>query len=306
MTDNPLAFLDLHLLRYFAVVAEENNLHRAAKRLFMSQPPLSRHIKRLEEILGLTLFVRHTRGLSLTEDGAKVLEVIRPFLKLRDRTFLQLQALAKPLAKVVAVGFTTAFEQGIFTETEKRLRAVYGERLRVSRTSSPKLAYDVRKGKLDAAFVALPLDAPGMTVTPLHYAEPLVAALPTRWPEAMNKSLPLQTVNGKPLFWFQRQSNPAFFDHTKSIFAYMNYAPVFVEEPAEHDVLLARIAAGEGMGLLPASFAAITREGVAFVPVVKAELLQIRLGIVTSPAETALAEKLAQESAIGRTLPFPS
>lgn len=274
-------------------------MHSAAKRLFMSQPPLSRHIKRFEEILGITLFVRHTRGLSLTEDGAKVLEVIRPFLKLQDRTFAQLQALTKPLAKVVAIGFTTAFEQGVFSETEKRLRVVYGERLRVRRTTSPKLAQDVRKGKLDAAFVALPLDAPGLTITPLRYAETLVAALSTHWPEAAKKSLPLQAVNGKPLFWFQRKSNSAFFDHTKSIFAYVGYEPVFVEEPAEYDVLLARIAAGEGMGLLPASFAAITREGVAFVPVMEAELLQIRLGIVTSSAGTALAEELYKNSPWG-------
>ena len=269
-------------------------MRRAADRLFMSQPPLSRHIKRLEEILGLTLFARHTRGLSLTEDGAKVLEVIRPLLQLQDRTCTQLQALTKPLAKVVAIGFTTAFEQGIFSETEKRLQAVYGERLRVRRTTSPKLAQDVRKGKLDAAFVALPLDAPGLTATPLRYAEPLVAALSTHWPEATKKSLPLQAVNGKPLFWFQRKSNAAFFDYIKNIFAYISYAPVFVEEPAEYDVLLARIAAGEGMGLLPASFAAITREGVAFAPVMEAELLQIRLGILTSPDGTALAEELAQ------------
>lgn len=49
-------------------------MSRAAQRLFMSQPPLSRHIRQLEERLGVTLFVRHTRGLTLTEDGQRVLE----------------------------------------------------------------------------------------------------------------------------------------------------------------------------------------------------------------------------------------
>ena len=81
MTNTLLNPSDFHLLHYFAVVAEENNLHRAAERLFMSQPPLSRHIKRLEERLGLTLFIRHTKGLTLTDDGARVLAAIRPLLK---------------------------------------------------------------------------------------------------------------------------------------------------------------------------------------------------------------------------------
>lgn len=69
MTTSPLHSLDIRLLRYFAVVAEENNMSRAAQRLFMSQPPLSRHIRQLEERLGVTLFVRHTRGLTLTDEG---------------------------------------------------------------------------------------------------------------------------------------------------------------------------------------------------------------------------------------------
>lgn len=69
MTTSSLHSLDIRLLRYFSVVAQENNTSRAAQRLFMSQPPLSRHIRLLEERLGMTLFVRHTKGLTLTDEG---------------------------------------------------------------------------------------------------------------------------------------------------------------------------------------------------------------------------------------------
>lgn len=229
MTNDPLSVSDFHLLHYFAVVAEENNLHRAAERLFMSQPPLSRHIRRLEERLGLTLFIRHTKGLILTEDGARVLEAIRPLLKLQAKTFRQLEALAKPLEKIFALGFTTAFEQGIFARMETRIRERYGKRLRVMRETSPKLVRDVRKGRLNAALVALPLEAPGLIVTPLQYEEPLTVALPERWPEAKNKSLPLRVLNDKPLFWFHRESNPAFFDYTRGVFAHAGFNPLFLE-----------------------------------------------------------------------------
>lgn len=295
MTNTSLNATDFHLLHYFAVVAEENSLRRAAERLFMAQPPLSRHIKRLEERLGLTLFIRHTKGLTLTEDGARVLENIRPLLRLQAKTFQQLDALAKPLEKVFALGFTTAFEQGIFSAMEAHLRERHGKSLRVTRNSSPKLVRDVRKGRLDAALVALPLDAPGLTVTPLAHAEPLTAVVPACWAEAQGKILPLRTFNGKPLFWFRRESNPAFFDFTRGVFAHAGYEPVLLEEPAEHDVLLARIAAGEGMGLLPASFAAIRREGVVFVPVEEGALLQVRLGVVAVSDEAGIMQRFIGE-----------
>lgn len=300
MTNIALHPSDFQLLHYFAVVAEENNLRRAAERLFMAQPPLSRHIKKLEERLGLTLFIRHTKGLMLTEDGARVLKTIRPLLALQAKTFRQLEALAKPLEKALAVGFSTAFEQGIFTAIEGHLRKNYGSRLRVTRETSPKLVRDVRKGRLDVALVALPLnvpgqEVPGLAVTPLPYAEPLTAAVPARWAEAQNKSLPLRQLNGKPLFWFRRESNAAFFDFTRGVFAHVGYEPVLLEEPAEHDVLLARIAAGEGMGLLPASFAAIRREGVVFVPVEEGALLQVRLGVVAVSDAAGIMERFIGE-----------
>jgi DNA-binding transcriptional LysR family regulator len=86
MTTSRLHSLDIRLLRYFAVVAEENNISRAAQRLFISQPPLSRHIRHLETQLGVTLFQRHTKGLILTDEGERVLEMIRPLLALQERT----------------------------------------------------------------------------------------------------------------------------------------------------------------------------------------------------------------------------
>lgn len=79
-----ITFLDIRLLRAFAVVAEENNISRAAQRLFISQPPLTRHIRHLEAQLGVTLFQRHSKGLILTDAGKEVLEMIQPLLALQN------------------------------------------------------------------------------------------------------------------------------------------------------------------------------------------------------------------------------
>lgn len=209
MTTSPLLSLDIRLLRYFSVVAEENNMSRAAQRLFMSQPPLSRHIRQLEERLGVTLFVRHTRGLTLTEDGQRVLEIVRPLLALQDKTWMALSQIAKTGEQSLRLGLSTAFEQGVFAAFESQL-ASRVQKLQIVRHGSPELARQVRRGKLDAALVALPLEHSGLSVTPIGWQESMIAALPALWPEAALPSLSLTSLNHRPLFWFKRERNPAF------------------------------------------------------------------------------------------------
>lgn len=282
MTTSRLHSLDIRLLRAFAVVAEENNISRAAQRLFISQPPLTRHIRHLEAQLGVTLFQRHSKGLILTDAGREVLEMIRPLLVLQERTLAALSQLSAHSPQPLRLGLTTAFEQGIFAAVESAL-SDHTRTLHITRHASPALAQQVRKGKLDAALVALPLNTEGLHLHPLPYQEPLIAALPVSWPEAARPALMLRALNHRPLFWFKRERNPDFFDYTRRIFDRAGYTPAYVEEPAEHDVLLARIARGEGMILLPASFSAIQRQGVVFCPVAEGDSMPLSLGVVYAP-----------------------
>lgn len=288
--------VDVRHLYYFARVAEEGSLRRASERLFMAQPPLSRQIKQLEERLGVTLFVRHSKGLTLTEAGAHVLELIQPLLEMQKATFAKLQKEIRPQGNTLRVGFTTAFEQGIFAKLEATLSAQYGAHLRIHRANSLKLATDVRKGRLDAAFVALPLESAGVLVREIPYAEPLIAALPAHWAQAdgtdIKPPLLLSSMNGRQLFWFRRERNPAFFDVTKSWFAHAGFMPHCVEEPLEHDVLLARIASGEGMGLFATSFTSIMRDGVVFCRLAEEQMMHLRLGMLTVPQNNTVGEEL--------------
>ena len=282
MTTSRLHSLDIRLLRAFAVVAEENNISRAAQRLFISQPPLTRHIRHLEAQLGVTLFQRHSKGLILTDAGREVLEMIRPLLVLQERTLAALSQLSAHSPQPLRLGLTTAFEQGIFAAVESAL-SKHTRTLHITRHASPALAQQVRKGKLDAALVSLRLNTEGLHLHPLPYQEPLIAALPASWPEAARPALTLRALNHRPLFWFKRERNPDFFDYTRRIFDRAGYTPAYVEEPAEHDVLLARIARGEGMILLPASFSAIQRQGVVFCPVAEGDNMPLSLGVVYAP-----------------------
>ena len=300
-----LEAVEVRHLYYFSVVAEEGSLRRAAERLFMAQPPLSRHMAQLEQRLGVALFVRHSKGLSLTEEGKKTLRIIQPLLQEQKRVFAQLRTELQPQGLTLRLGLSTAFEQGVFARLEALLHKQYGKGLYVRRAGSPKLVQDIRHGRLDAALVALPLEAPGLLLQETPYAEPLQVALPAQWAET-EAAYPENTVTlahftGKNLFWFQREKHPAFFDYTKALFMRFRFTPHYIEEPVEHDVLLARIAAGEGMGLFAASFASITRNGVVFAPLVEENRIELRLGIAT-PHNSPLGEALlAQIMTVGMT-----
>lgn len=319
----PLSPRELHWLWYFAVAAEERSLRRAARRLCLSEPPLSRQLRQLEERLGFRLFARHSRGLSLTAEGEAALAVVRPLLKLQTRTLQRLGRMAKPLGQRCALGLTTAFEQGLFAPLETALNeaAAGAGRARIRRAASPALARDVLRGRLDAALVALPLclppapawpDAPEAgpepRLIPLAHAEPLVAALPAAWLEpraeddrhALRPPLSLPDLNGRPLFWFCREANPAWFDRALAVFRQQGFRPRLVPEPPEHDVLLARVAAGEGLALLPASFTAIWRPGVRFEQLAESSLLSLRLGLLMTRAVADTPEGAALAALIVR------
>lgn len=241
---------DFNLLYYFSVVASECNLSMAAKKLNMSQPPLSRHMIHLESLLGISLFKRHSCGLELTKKGREVLETLTPLLEMQQNVFSNLENLIPEHNGKLSLGLTTAFEQGIFVELESEL----GIDAVIVRKTSPLLAKDVQKGRLDAAIVALPLDASGVRIEILPYEERLALFVPAKW--GISSSFNLKNLNGKPLFWFGRRENPAWHDHMKAVFSLLDFKPAYVSEPSGHDILLARIAAGEGMAIMPESFRA--------------------------------------------------
>ena len=297
MTNDLFENPDWRLLRYFSIIAEEGSMRRAAERLFMTQPPLSRHMKRLEEMLGVRLFTRHSKGLTLTSQGQEVLRIARPVLAAQDAAGNSLRAMGQRATKAgapLALGLSTAFEQGVFAGFVRHMEANWHAPVRIVRQASPQLARAVRQGRLSAALVALPLETLGLRLRPLPYAEPLLAALPAAWGMPQKKRLCLQDMNDRALFWFRREVNPAFFDHMRGLFAHVGFAPQYLEEPEEYDVLLARIAQGEGMGLLPRSFSAIGRQGVVFQPLEEDSLMQMDMGLLL-PASDAGAESAASQ-----------
>jgi DNA-binding transcriptional LysR family regulator len=274
--------IELWQLRYFVTVAEELSFRRAAERLSISQPPLSRQVQALEENIGVRLLERDRTGVELTAAGLALLFEARKLLgnaeglvgRVRDRA-----AQRQPLR----IGMTTVLDASLFGWLEPALHACdAGLQLSLRRQYSQRCVADIRSGKLDAALIGLPCAAEGLAVEPL-FADPLVVALPAGDPLRRRRRVALAELAERPLFWPQRKINPAYFDHFERVFQGLGFAPARLPEPEDHHVLLGLIAEGQGVALVPASLTAIRREGVVYRQMRETEVLRIGVALARLP-----------------------
>ncbi|WCM93249.1 LysR family transcriptional regulator [Acidovorax sp. NCPPB 2350] len=286
--------LDSRSLSLFLAVADASSFRQAAESLHLSQPPLSRAIRELEERLGTPLFDRNARGVSLTAAGRRLVPYARGVGELLRQAETEFQGHTLP--PTLRLGLTSAAEPAWFRGLADRVQARHpGAVVTVLSDASPRLVRQLRAGKLDAAVIALPTDVRGLDVQVLDRL-PMVAALPSSHRLARRRVVRLADLAMEPVFWFERARQPAFYDHCQRVFAQHRFAPPKLREPADHHVLLAEVAAGQGIALLAGSFAGLRRAGVVYRRLVEGDALALGIGLVTPPDRPAVRELLGAAS----------
>lgn len=273
MTDR----LDSRSLRQFVAVAETLSFRQAAETLHVSQPPLSRAIRQMEARLGVDLFERNTQRVALTPAGRRLVPLAHRILRMLEEA--QNAVSCTRLPALLRVGVTSAIAQQWFEKVARDMQA-HGISLEMTSDTSPRLVRMLSLGRLDAAFIALPTHAPSLAVDALE-TQPLMAVLHTGHRLARRRTISLRDLAGDPLYWFKRARQPAFFDHCRTVFQRHGYAPAFLEEPHDHHVLLAGVASGRGVAMLPASFAALRRDGVCYKVLREGSELNVGVGLAT-------------------------
>ncbi|GGY76323.1 LysR family transcriptional regulator [Pseudoduganella plicata] len=278
--------IDTRALELFVAVATCLSFRQAAEGLHMTQPPLSRAIRQLEERLGRRLFERDTQRVALTAAGKALLPRAQKILALLDGALAAVRALEGGSAAPLRLGLTTSVEAGSF-----RLLTAALPSATLHADTSPRLVAALRAGRLDAAVIALPTRTGDLAVEPLG-AQPLLVALPATHALARRRRLALADLADTPLYWFERARQPAFFDHCHAVFARHGFAPRLLREPQDHHVLLAGIAAGQGSALLPASFAALRLSGVVYRPLREGAELAVHLGLALASRPHPASDEL--------------
>ncbi|MER5325380.1 LysR family transcriptional regulator [Streptosporangium roseum] len=260
--------VDTRLLRYFAVVAEEGNLTRAAERLFVSQPALTKQIKQLENVLGVRLFTRSRAGMALTEPGRILAEQVPALLEGWGRILRETKNAAGRTERVLRIGYLASAAneatQRIVAEFA-RLRPDWRVEMRQATWSAP--AAGLASGDVDVALVRLPFPGQDDLRVEVLFAEPRWVALPTAHPFATREVIPFPDLWDEPFvaapaetgrwrdFWLATDERDG---HPVRIGA-------VVEQP---DDWLSAIANGYGIALAPRSAARFyARPGVTYRPV---------------------------------------
>jgi DNA-binding transcriptional LysR family regulator len=271
--------LKLRQLKYFIAVAEELSFRRAAERLFITQPPLSRQIKLLEDTLGATLFDRDRQGVRLTEAGHGFLADARALLRESEQVLVRFKPQPLDSKLTLTLGITTVIDVGLFAGIDTAFEKIYpGIRVIVKPQISAHSIRDLNQGVIDVAVIGLPSRAEGLTVEHLC-DDPLVACIASSHPAARKRRVSILDLQQDSLYWFDRRLNPAYYDYCQHVFKQVGFNPRRIPEPADHHVLLGLIAAGQGIALVPRSLNSMTRKGVVFKEVIEGDQLCIRIGV---------------------------
>jgi DNA-binding transcriptional LysR family regulator len=204
--------IELRLLRYFAVVAEELHVGNAAARLFISQPALSQQIRALEEQVGLPLFVRHPRGMALTEAGEVLLAEARELLGGSDRLEATVEELRRGRTAGLRVGLPPGLPPSLLPELLASLREREPEaRIEVRELTTPEQLTGLHDGSVDLGLVREPVDDNRLARRTL-LVEPLGVSLPAGHPLADRPSLTLLELADELFVCFPRPWAPSLHD----------------------------------------------------------------------------------------------
>ena len=261
---------ELRQLRHFVTVAEELHFGRAARRLHMTQPPLSQSIANLEEHLGAPLFLRNRRMVQLTAAGSALLPEARRILDEAGALPELVRRAASGEAGRLALSFVSTAGLGILPDVLRRYRAAFpGVRLVLQEATSDVQFEELLAGRIDAGFV-IPLQPHGPDTAPdpsLDYLklveEPLVLCAPDGLLPAKG-ALHLRDLPPLPLVIFPRAVAPGLHDAILACFRHAGITPIIGQEAIQMQTIVSLVSGGMGLALVPQSVSNLMRPGVEY------------------------------------------
>ena len=259
--------IELRRLRYLVTVADEGHITRAAERLGIQQPPLTRQIKALEAELGVTLFERLPRGMQVTEAGRVVVEEARDVLARAARIPETARRAARGEQGRLAVGYTSsaAFHPFVTQQIRAFRDARPGVILALAEDGTPELVSGLKDERLDAAFLrSASTDIAGLTLEPL-LEEKMVAAVPAGHRLAGAGKVALADLAEETFVFYRRPTGPGLYDAIMASCLAAGFSPTVGQEAPRMASTLSLVASGLGVAITPASMQRMNVEGVEFV-----------------------------------------
>lgn len=268
--------MDVRQLRYFVAVAEELSFSQAARRLNMSQPPLSQQVKALEEALGSPLLERTKRSVRLTEPGRLLLAQARAILAQIDQAGDEVRRAARGEAGEIRIAFTGSvpmFEP--FPRFIQAFRERFpGVRVELGHLSTGAQLQAIADRRIDAGFLRPShqfVPGPDIEVRNI-WEDELMAVLPSGHRLASKRGgVRVADLADEPFIHFPRGIGCGLLDHVMGLCSQAGFAPRVAQEAREGVTILALVAAGTGISILPDTYRHAGIPGVVQRPLASAD-----------------------------------
>jgi DNA-binding transcriptional LysR family regulator len=255
-------YLEMAELRAFTVLASELHFRRASERLFMSQPALSRLIRRLEEQTGGPLFARTRRRVALTEAGRALLPRAEQLCRDSAEALNRVKEVAEGRAGILRIGFGIASARDILPRTILRFRKTHPHaELYLRDMSTASQIAGVARGDIDLGIVRFTELPDGTDGFPL-FTERLVVAAPRSL--AYNPRHGLRGLREAPFVLLPPAVSATFHEHVLSVCRHAGFTPRVVQEAGEMFTILNLVRAGLGVSLIPHSASRMNVPGVVY------------------------------------------
>jgi DNA-binding transcriptional LysR family regulator len=247
--------MELRHLRYFVAVAEEENVSRAALKLHVSQPGLSRQIRDLEDEIGFQLFERGAKSLKLTAAGKTFLTEARAVLQRAEDAVKKARAAIGGTQGEIHVGYAPSLTVQILPLPLRAFQEQFpGVRVALHDLSSEEMLAQLGKKKLNLALTARP---PEKVLRCFSFVElaryAICVAVSPQHPLAKSRALTLAQVAREPLIGLTRKDYPEAYSELGKLFAAAGSKPRFIEEHEDGSSIIAAVEAGRGIALVPSS-----------------------------------------------------
>jgi DNA-binding transcriptional LysR family regulator len=284
--------MELRHLRYFVAVAEEMHFGRAAQRLHIVQPALSKQISALERELGVRLFSRTKRSVAFTPAGEAFYNEAREVLQRVERASELTKLTAAGALGTLDIGFASPIMWSVLQPILRRQREAFpGVHLHLHELHSSPQMRMLREGKLNAGFVRAAGPDDVLELKPVAH-EGIVVALPEHHRLAQEERLDLAELADESFVLVSRSTAPAFFDDCIKLCQSYGFTPAVVEEGNTPAALYGMVAAGLGVSLGPESASRVPWRGVTFKQVTKEPVVEFSVAYRRDDASQALASFL--------------
>lgn len=287
--------MELRHLRYFVAVVEELHFRKAAEKLYVAQPALSKQIQDLEDELGTQLLIRNRRGVALTDAGKVFYEDAVAVLARTEIAISRATATGKGLSGQFSIGFIQPAVGGLLQGTLREFRNLYPEvRLRVVEGSSRNSLAKVNSGELDCAFVRLPIDLPEEIAFEPVVREKVRLALPETHPLAAQADIALEDLATEELVLIERHLEPSLYDYYIGACNAAGFSPRLGQIVSSTWVALGVVAGGIGVCFAADSARSAVPPGIVFRDI-RGDPLHLEMGIIwTKTTKSNLLENFLE------------